>query len=643
MEDKLGLIFCLLVCSAEGLLYPQNSPTREMRSLDGSWNFRLSPKSQPNLGTIEKWFSCERDDDKGFSEKSDVFVMPVPASFNDITTSAELRDFVGVAWYQRSFEVPSAWMEGGGNISTRRVSVRFGGVHYYAQVWINGDLVVEHEGGHLPFEAEISKNLRRTGNCITVAVNNTLFNHSIPQGEIFRPNDTDRYPLNYFTNTYTFDFFNYAGIHRPVHLLLLPRIGVSDISVNTEQLTRIGSDFGHATLKFQIELPDVPPSSRKNGLRCKVTLFDAEEVAEAALDIPLVDDGKLCSGKMHVENAKLWWPIGSREEAGYRHNFQVQLLEGESLVDHYELPFGIRTVEWDSDEIYINHEPFYLKGLGRHEDSDIRGKGYDPPLAIKDHNLMRWLGVNGYRTSHYPYAEEILDLSERYGFVVISESPAVNLVNFDNDLLAKHMIVMTELIARDKNRACVIMWSLSNEARSAQQLAGQYYKELAAFVKALDTTRPVTMVTNVKLEKDLGAPYMDVLAVNRYFSWYSDTGSLLLIKQQMMNEVRSWRSQYKKPFILSEYGADALAGYHSDPPTLWTEDYQVALMKENFEAFDQLRREGDLVGEMIWNFADFQTAQGYKRANGNKKGIFTRDRKPKSAAHALRKRYNSIL
>lgn len=91
---------------------------------------------------------------------------------------------------------------------------------------------------------------------------------------------------------------------------------------------------------------------------------------------------------------------------------------------------------------------------------------------------------------------------------------------------------------------------------------------------------------------------------------------------------------------------------------MWTEDYQVALLKENFKAFDNLRRAGDLVGEMVWNFADFQTAQGkikfksrirlnfgyagYKRADGNKKGIYTRDRKPKAAAATLQQHYNSI-
>ncbi|XP_059480190.1 beta-glucuronidase-like isoform X2 [Neocloeon triangulifer] len=578
---------------------------------------------------------------KGFNEKSEVFLMPVPSSFNDITTSAELRDFVGVSWYQRQFIVPTEWLKNTDRASpqTRKVVVRFGGVHYNAVVWVNGAKMIEHEGGHLPFEVDVSDVLDGSKNCLTVAVNNTLFNHSIPQGEIFRPNNTDLYPADYVVNKYTFDFFNYAGIHRPVHIISLPLIGVEDISVSTTRLSRRGSDSGQVTLKYEVLLTE---PSWTTASKCIVTMLDADGIVKTSAELDIFQQ-KQCKGTIQLAEAKLWWPSGSRPDPGYRHTFQVQIFAAHELFDYYELPFGIRTVTWDNNEIYINSEPFYLKGLGRHEDFDIRGKGFDLPLAIKDHNLMKWLGLNGYRTSHYPYAEEILDLSDQYGFVVISESPAVNLVNFDDELLAKHKLVMAELIARDKNRACVIAWSLSNEARSFQPAAGKYYKELVAFAKNLDTERPVTMVTNVKFGQDQGAQYMDILALNRYFSWYSDTGSLQLIKQQMINEVSQWREEYHKPLLISEYGADCVAGYHSDPPVIWTEEYQSELLKLNFEAFDQLRQSGNLVGEMVWNFADFQTAQGYKRANGNKKGLFTRDRKPKSAAHVLRERYNSLL
>jgi len=115
---------------------------------------------------------------------------------------------------------------------------------------------------------------------------------------------------------------------------------------------------------------------------------------------------------------------------------------------------------------------------------------------------------------------------------------------------------------------------------------------------------------------------------------------LELINYQLTNDIRNWRSVRNKPIIVTEYGADTLPGYHQNPSFIWTEEYQTDLMIENFKAFDTVRIEdGYLAGELIWNFADFMTKQDYTRAVGNHKGIFTRQRQPKSSAHLMRKRY----
>lgn len=105
---------------------------------------------------------------------------------------------------------------------------------------------------------------------------------------------------------------------------------------------------------------------------------------------------------------------------------QVELLSSGILIDRYEQPFGIRQVEWTNTSLLINGKPIYIRGFGRHEDSCIHGKGLDLPLIIRDHNLIRWIGANAYRTSHYPYAEEIMDLADSLGIMIIDEVPAVN-------------------------------------------------------------------------------------------------------------------------------------------------------------------------------------------------------------------------
>ena len=91
--------------------------------------------------------------------------------------------------------------------------------------------------------------------------------------------------------------------------------------------------------------------------------------------------------------------------------------------------------------------------------------------------------------------------------------------------------------------------------------------------------------------------------------------------------------------MVTEYGADTIAGFHQDPAFIFTEEYQAELMAQNFRAFDAARAEGECAGEMIWNFADFMTKQEFHRVLGNRKGVFTRQRQPKASAHLLRRRY----
>ncbi|KAK7065378.1 hypothetical protein SK128_002911 [Halocaridina rubra] len=255
---------------------------------------------------------------------------------------------------------------------------------------------------------------------------------------------------------------------------------------------------------------------------------------------------------------------------------------------------------------------------------------------------MKWLGVNCFRTSHYPYAEEIMNMADEEGMMVIDESAAVNLINFDDQLLSTHITVMEELVRRDKNRPSVIMWSVANEPRSAQAPADKYFSAVVNATRAFDPTRPITAALNVNKYDDHAGKSMDVIMVNRYYSWYNDPGHLELIENQTVAEYIEWRDLYDKPMMISEYGAGAVIGLHKDPASMWSEEYQVNLMLNNFKAFDTLRSYGYFAGEMIWNFADFETDTSISRVAGNRKGMFTRNRQPKLSAHILRQRYHEL-
>ena len=204
------------------------------------------------------------------------------------------------------------------------------------------------------------------------------------------------------------------------------------------------------------------------------------------------------------------------------------------------------------------------------------------------------------------------------------------------------MAVMNELVGRDKNHPSVVMWSIGNEPRSEEHAAKEYFSAVANFTRSLDKTRPLILVVNTDAKKDQGLYAVDIIGLNRYHAWYSDTGKLELIQRQLKADFRNFRIQFDKPVLMTEYGADTIHGFHELPSTIFTEEFQTDLMRENFKAFDVGKREKLLIGEMIWNFADFMTKQEYHRAWGNRKGIFTRDRHPKASAHILRKRYHAL-
>ncbi|XP_014212257.1 beta-glucuronidase [Copidosoma floridanum] len=596
-----------------GLLYPRESESREIKSLDGFWDFAVPSVNDPQKGLREMWYA------EDLSKVAKVMQMPVPSSYNDITTSSELRDYVGPVWYEKTFFVPQSWRD-------KRVFLRFGSVNYLAQVWLNGELLTNHEMGHLPFEAEITK-MAMFGekNRVTVAVDNGLSQTSVPQGKIAKA-EADNGTVR--VQSYTFDFFNYAGIHRPVLLHTKPRVFVEDIDIDTGVVSEVG------VIKYSLKVAGLRD---KEMPLCEVRVLDAEE--QYVTSEPSVGT----HGVLKIKSPHLWWPRSMSDKPGYMYTMEVKVkLPNVTEHDIYRLPVGIRTLRWTNTSFFINDKPIYFRGFGRHEDSAIRGRGLDLVTTARDYELLQWVGANAYRTSHYPYSDEVLDLADKLGFMIIDECPSVDTENFSSELLHRHKLSLSELIRRDKNRPSVVMWSIANEPRTQLADAGIYFEKVAYHTKSLDRTRPITIALARSVTEDKAGQYLDIISFNRYNAWYSNTGRLDMITNRVMSEAQAWHDKYNKPVLMSEYGADTMPGLHELPEYVWSEEYQLKTMSRHFEAFDQLRAEGFFIGEFIWNFADFRTAQTYTRVGGNKKGIFTRDRQPKLVAHHVRRRYHAL-
>ncbi|WP_028642789.1 beta-glucuronidase [Nocardioides sp. URHA0020] len=587
------------------MMRPQDTPTRETKSLDGLWDFVLDAAGD---GRRDQWWRAPLVGSRS---------MPVPASYNDIVPSADFRDHVGDAWYQRRVQVPAGWVG-------QRIVLRFDAATHRATVYVDDVEVVSHEGGYTPFEADVTA-LVTPGSAarVTVVVNNELTFRSIPPGEVLDDGGRRR-------QRYHHDFFNYAGLHRTVRLCSTPRVHVADLVVTT------GLDDGTGTVGYDVEVGG-------GVAEVSVALVDAEgrEVAT----------GSGASGTLVVPDVHPWRP-----GEGYLHDLVVTLHVDGVVIDTCTQPVGVRTVEVRGSSFLINGEPFYFRGFGKHEDAAVRGKGHDDALMVHDFELMAWIGANSFRTSHYPYAEEVLDYADRHGIVVIDETAAVGLnlplsggqigadtratyssETIDDTTREVHAQAIRELVARDRNHPSVVVWCIANEPETTSEESRAYFAPLLDLTRELDPTRPVGVV-NMFLApagRCRVSDLCDITMINRYYGWYVDAGDLAAAEVRLEAELRAWAAQ-GRPVVLTEYGGDALPGLHAIADVPWTEEYQVALLDMTHRVLDRV---DGVVGEHVWNFADFATSSGVSRVDGNRKGVFTRERRPKAVAHALRRRW----
>lgn len=583
------------------MLYPIGTESRFLYDLSGVWDFKLDN----NKGFEEEWYAKPLENAE---------TMPVPSSYNDIKEGIEHREHYGWVFYQRKLTVPSF-------INNQRIVLRMAAVTHHAKVYLNGEMICEHRGGFLPFEVEITDKVKKAENLLTIAVDNVIDFTTLPVGNPVgvwgagadeKMGDGEEIK---YVNKPNFDFFNYCGITRTVKIYTTPLNYVNDITL----VPTVGE--GH----------------------CKLEVFDKEG--------KLVAQAEGAEGVFEIENVRLWQPL-------HAYLYQVKVTFAE---DVYVLPYGVRTVRVEGTKFLINEKPFYFKGYGKHEDTFPGGRGMNLPMNVKDISLMKWQGANSFRTSHYPYSEEMMRLCDEEGIVVIDETTAVGInLNFGGPTIINgekietfdkekgiqtaghHKEVIRDLVARDKNHACVVMWSIANEPDSGAEGAYDYFKPLFDLARELDPQkRPCTLVS-IQMkdapETDCTKDLSDVICLNRYYGWYSGGPDLIGPMKDFTKELEGW-GKHGKPVIITEYGADTVMGLHDTTPVMFTEEYQLDYYKMNNEVIDSF---DFVIGEHVWNFADFATSQALHRVQGNKKGLFTRDRRPKLAAHYFRTRWNDM-
>ena len=591
------------------MLYPRVNRFRQVIELSGFWDFRPDFRDE---GAAAGWT-------RGFSG---AVPLAVPASWNDQV--ADLRDFLGPAWYSTAFELPESW-------GTGQLLLRFDSVNYLAAVWLNGVHLGDHEGGHLPFSFDVTSAVRPGQNLLVLRVDGRLAPDRVPPGNV-PAGPLDGFPNNPPYPAASFDFFPFCGIHRPVRLCRVPWPAIEAIEVETAlegkgAAVRVIVRAGGAPGAAPGAVPEAAPGTTL-GTAVHVRLEGHGESVSAEADI----SGGTAEMTVRVSRPALW-----SCESPSLYNLEVQLLRGQEPIDSYTLPVGIRTIEVRGDSLLLNGAPIVLKGFGRHEDFPVTGRGLVPAVIVRDFDIMKWVGANSFRTTHYPYSEEMMDLADRLGFLVIDEIPAVGLFFAEEGLARRKALCasyLRDLVERDRNHPSVIAWSIANEPHSRRPAAGPFFKDLVELTRSLDSTRLVTVVSHVGVEEEAFS-FCDILCLNRYYGWYTEGGRIEEGCVKLSEEIDALHEKFRKPLILSEFGADTVSGWHSEPPEMFSEEYQ-ALFIERY--MDVLRSRPWVVGQHVWNLCDFKTGQSIQRVGGmNLKGVFTRDRRPKMAAHALRR------
>lgn len=309
-------------------------------------------------------------------------------------------------------------------------------------------------------------------------------------------------------------------------------------------------------------------------------------------------------------------------------------MAGDTLVDE----IGFRTIEAKGKQILLNGQPIFLKGISMHEEKPNGGGRVNS--AEDARTLLSWakeLGCNFVRLAHYPHNEYMVREAERMGIMVWSEIPVYWTIAWKNpDTYKNAERQLTDMIARDKNRANVIIWSIANETpHSAERDA--FLGKLAQYARTQDSTRLISMAMEVtgasnyknRLQDNMHQ-YVDVVSFNQYIGWYRDVNDAPKM---------TWEIPYDKPVIVSEFGGGAKFGLHGPKNQRWTEEFQENLYIQNVEMLDKI--EG-LAGTTPWILKDFRSprrvlpgVQDYY----NRKGLFSDKGEKKKAFFVMKKWY----
>ncbi|CAM2846302.1 sugar-binding domain-containing protein [Paenibacillus sediminis] len=425
---------------------------KEWMNLNGEWDFAFDDERR---GDREQWFQQAQPFDRKIQ---------VPYTFQSQLSGVEDPSFHDLVWYRKTFEVPKAWR-------SKRVIVHFGAVDYTAHVWVNGHLAATHEGGHTPFQADITEALKDGENVIVVRAEDYSRDVTLPRGKQYWEEQSAS--IFYTRTTGIWQTVWLEAVH-PAHL----------------KHVKFTPDIDRNEIRIRMYFANV---QQNVNLQARLTItFQGTLVAEDTFKVTTGEEVRTVG--LHDFNdhglGRLWSP-----ENPNLYDIHFEVLQDGQVVDEVSSYFGMRKVSIENGRLNLNNRPYYLRL--------VLDQGYWPESLltaptdeafIKDIELTKAMGFNGVRKHQKMEDPRFLYWADRMGLLVWGE--AANAYQYSEQYVRRFMNEWQEVIKRDYNHPSIIVWVPLNESWGVPNVqidARQQQHGLAMYhmIKSLDDTRLV--------------------------------------------------------------------------------------------------------------------------------------------------------
>lgn len=533
------------------------------------------------------WDFCIDPEDLGEKEKwYENFPGKADTMYVPLCWNTEKRFFKyeGKAWYRTFFES-----------KTDIYTLCFESVQNQCKVYIDGKESAYHYGGFTGFSVGGNGIGRHS---LVVMVDNTH-------------NNQNTIPLSHV------DWFHYGGISGGVSLECHKGAYIKEHKISYE----LCGNNASGTIQFFIE-------GDYCGNACVRFNSSTLALVSASGGLNTVD---VCFGTVEL------WDIDNPR----LYDVSIQI-DTDDIIDR----IGFRTIEVEGKKIYLNKKEIRFKGINRHNECPDFGFSMPFVLMKRDTDIIKDMGCNIIRGSHYPNPEILLDYFDQTGMLFWEEIP---MWGFGKDALSdpltmeRGLMMHDEMIKRDYHHPSIVMWGLHNEIETSSPEAYTLSKSFADFIRSKDKTRLVTFAT-ARPDNDICLDLADVISVNMYPGWYGGHDCIAeceaTMKKLCDNMERTGVSS--KPVMITEFGAGAIFGQSTFTFAKWTEQYQAQVISELIPKFFN---EYNVSGTFVWQFCDIYSSfekELERPRSFNNKGVLDEYRRPKLGYYALKSIYKTI-